>query len=299
MTGERFADLARLPVNVRVGGYRAEFVSWGHIPPGPWRNYLHLHSFFEVCYAYAGSGTLRVDDVVHTVRAGDVFVAAPGRLHQIEADHRDPLGIYFWGHTLIPDRAPAAGPAQDRVDGLLDAFTRRDALAVAAATSLEPVVGVLAAEAARPDAASAAIVRAQAVALVLHTARAVANTADSAGLPVPLDPDQVVADTIERYLRDNADRPIRLRDLAAQVHLSERHTSRVFRRVVGTSIRSFLLNLRLEIAAQRLLEERRSITEVARACGYSDVRHFSTAFRRGTGLTPTRFRDHGGTSTAE
>jgi AraC-like DNA-binding protein len=38
------------------------------------------------------------------------------------------------------------------------------------------------------------------------------------------------------------------------------------------------------------------VTEVARACGYSDVRPFSTAFKRHYGRTPGEYRRTGGTS---
>jgi AraC-like DNA-binding protein len=59
---------------------------------------------------------------------------------------------------------------------------------------------------------------------------------------------------------------------------------------------STLRRLRLELAAQLLLDPAVTVTEVAHACGYSDVRPFSTAFRRHHGRPPTAFRRTGGTS---
>jgi AraC-like DNA-binding protein len=58
---------------------------------------------------------------------------------------------------------------------------------------------------------------------------------------------------------------------------------------------STLRRLRLELAAQLLLDPAVTVTEVARACGYSDVRPFSTAFRSRYGKSPTQFRASGGT----
>ena len=58
---------------------------------------------------------------------------------------------------------------------------------------------------------------------------------------------------------------------------------------------STLRRLRLELAAQLLLDPTLTITEVARACGYSDVRPFSTAFRRKYNRTPGDHRRAGGT----
>lgn len=48
----RFIDLAILPVSLRLGRFSAQLLSWGFFRPRWWRNYLHMHSFFEICYAY-------------------------------------------------------------------------------------------------------------------------------------------------------------------------------------------------------------------------------------------------------
>jgi AraC family L-rhamnose operon transcriptional activator RhaR len=109
-------------------------------------------------------------------------------------------------------------------------------------------------------------------------------------------PAALLAGHIEQYLRDNYSRPIRMRDVAAQVHLSERHTNRLFQRVTGTSIKARLTALRLEAASQLLLSGRRPVKEVAEMSGFPDVQHFTTLFRRHTGLTPAAFRERGGTT---
>ncbi|GAC1643088.1 MAG: hypothetical protein NVS4B2_32730 [Chloroflexota bacterium] len=97
------------------------------------------------------------------------------------------------------------------------------------------------------------------------------------------------------YLRDNYARPVLIRDVATQVHLSERHTARLFRATMGVSIREYLATVRMEIASQLLLEGRMTIKEVARAAGYTDVRHFTNRFRGHFGLPPATFRRQRGT----
>jgi AraC family L-rhamnose operon transcriptional activator RhaR len=109
----------------------------------------------------------------------------------------------------------------------------------------------------------------------------------------------LLAGRIEQYLHDNYNRPIKMRDVAAQVHLSERHTSRLFLQVTGTSIKARLTALRVEAASQLLLSGRRPVKEVAEASGFPDVQHFTTLFRRHTGLTPAAFRQRGGTTFAD
>jgi AraC-like DNA-binding protein len=86
-----------------------------------------------------------------------------------------------------------------------------------------------------------------------------------------------------------------VRDVAGQVHLSERHISRLFSRVMGTSILGYLTRARLDTASQLLLDREMSVKQVARAVGYPDAHYFSTLFGRRTGLTPGEFRSTGGT----
>nr|MBA3710592.1 AraC family ligand binding domain-containing protein [Planctomycetota bacterium] len=93
---ERFIELARTPVRVTLGSFTAEVLGWGFIGTKPWRNWLHSHTYYEICYAYAGRGRFRMLGVDHAVERGQVFVAKPGEEHEIISSRRDPLGIYFW-----------------------------------------------------------------------------------------------------------------------------------------------------------------------------------------------------------
>src|SRR5579875_3041730 len=89
--GRYFAELSRLAMTVPMGNYRAPMRSWGFIEPKWWRNHLHTHTFYEVCYAYAGMGTFAINGKVHEVRKGHVFVAKPGEPHEIISSRAKPL----------------------------------------------------------------------------------------------------------------------------------------------------------------------------------------------------------------
>lgn len=97
----------------------------------------------------------------------------------------------------------------------------------------------------------------------------------------------------EAWLRAHFHEPIRLPDLARRFHFSEptfrRQWSRRFDRPPG----EFIRQLRLE-EAMRLLhhEPGLRINEIALRCGFPDQRHFATAFRQATGMSPTEFREN-------
>jgi AraC family L-rhamnose operon transcriptional activator RhaR len=296
MTGQ-LVDLNAIPTVVAVGGYRAEFLSWGYFEARPWRNYLHSHSFFEICYAYAGHGTFYNRGETYDVRKGDVFVARPGEVHEIVADGADPLGIYFWAHTLRLEQGAVA-------DDVLASLTHPTGPMISARVgSIPALLDLLDREAVGRAPGIPETVAALARALIIATARAVLDSA----IPFPgaiLLPgvDAVVgsrgaaaARTMIRYLHDNYERELCVRDVAAQVHMSERHAARLFRRATGSPVRGYLQRLRMEVAATRLAERELSVKEIARSCGYPDVRHFTTAFRQRWSLTPAAFRQQHGT----
>ena len=289
---DRFVDLAGLLDSCEVGGFRADFVSWGHYRPSYWRNYCHSHSFHEVCLAYAGAGRFNSGTTQYDVGAGHLFLARPGDVHEIESSRGDPLGIAFWGFTFRPVvSGAAAGP------GWWSGLTRAGGPVVSERVGgLPAVIAALAAEAAAPTAGYGESLVAYGAALVLDTARAFALDEDLSVDPIVRDRGPVVVEAMQRHLLDNLARPVTVREVAAAVHLSERHAERLFREVTGASLMSTLRRMRLDLAAQLLLGPTVTVTEVARLCGYSDVRPFSTAFRRAHGQSPGQYRRAGGTS---
>jgi AraC-like DNA-binding protein len=293
---QHFLDLNLLsPPAVHIGSYGGQLLHWGFIRATPWRNYLHTHSFFEVCYSFQGRGTFRIAGTDNALRAGDVFVARPGEAHEIVADDEDPLGIYFWSYTLVPQQDQR--PESRSADALLGAFLTSGKAVSSRTRGMQRTLDMLTEEITYREPGCAEVVGGLVVKLLLDTARAVV---DVPALPGLLDlparsTDEALVQTMVHYLRDNHGRAICLRDVAAQVHMSERHCNRLFHAATGMSIMRFLTTLRLDIAAQLLLEQQLTIKEVAHRSGYSDVQHFMTRFRQRTGMTPTRFRQTGGT----
>lgn len=286
-----FVDLTGLLASGEVDGFAVDFLSWGFYAPEVWRNHAHTHSFHEVCLAYAGSGTFTVDGTEHSVGAGSVFLARPGEVHEIVSHPADGLGIAFWGVALHDARAAATASP-----GWWNGLLREDRPRISQALgSLPALIAALAAEAGSPRAGVAAQVGTLGGALVIETGRAFATAED---LAVELDPTARSSSSVaamERYLADNLERPLRVADVAAVVHLSTRQAARLFAAATGESMMAALRRRRLEHAAHLLLESDEGVAQIARRCGYPEVRPFITAFGRRHGQPPGAFRTHGGT----
>jgi AraC-like DNA-binding protein len=92
-------------------------------------------------------------------------------------------------------------------------------------------------------------------------------------------------------LRRSVDRNVSLSALAAAVHSSPFHLARMFARHTGTSIHQYLLRLRLALSLELLSDATTDLTDGALALGFSSHSHFTAAFGRFFGMTPSTLRE--------
>jgi AraC-like DNA-binding protein len=103
---------------------------------------------------------------------------------------------------------------------------------------------------------------------------------------------RVARERIERavaVLQANISAPPDIATLGAQVGCSPFYLSRLFSRETGMTIPQFLRQIRMERAAELLLEGRHNVTEAAAEVGYSSLSHFSKAFCQTIGCCPVLF----------
>lgn len=78
--------------------------------------------------------------------------------------------------------------------------------------------------------------------------------------------------------------------MAARVHLSVSHFSRLFRRVMDQSYSDYVTALRIREAQNLLHQTDTPISDIARRCGFGRQSYFSRRFKLMTGMTPTQYR---------
>ena len=80
-----------------------------------------------------------------------------------------------------------------------------------------------------------------------------------------------------------------LGDLANRLQCSVFHLCRTFRRIEGLTLHGYLVRLRLRLALEGLADAGGDVTRLALEAGFCSHSHFSAAFRREFGITPSRF----------
>ncbi len=89
-----------------------------------------------------------------------------------------------------------------------------------------------------------------------------------------------------RIIEANIDQPQTIRELSRKVAMNECYLKKGFKAITGKTIHEYQQSLRIAQARILLQEQGRTVTDVANTLGYSSISHFSTAFKKVTGMKP-------------
>ncbi len=84
----------------------------------------------------------------------------------------------------------------------------------------------------------------------------------------------------------NEGRPFTIRELARKVAINECYIKKGFKAITGKTIHDYQQDMRIKKGSEMLRTQKYSVTDVAHLLGFSSISHFSTAFKRVTGLKP-------------
>lgn len=92
------------------------------------------------------------------------------------------------------------------------------------------------------------------------------------------------------FMRQHSAENLSLDQLAAEAGISRFHFIALFKQAVGTTPHQYMLQLRLECAAELLEKTDLSIRMIAENCGFHALSHFSDSFQRHFGQTASDYR---------
>jgi AraC family transcriptional regulator len=95
---------------------------------------------------------------------------------------------------------------------------------------------------------------------------------------------------VQAYVETRLHQQMSLADLAASAGLSSFHFLRSFKGSLGSTPARYVMDRRMERARYLLKVSKITVSEVGISVGFEDVSHFSRAFRRAMGITPSAFR---------
>lgn len=93
------------------------------------------------------------------------------------------------------------------------------------------------------------------------------------------------------YIIEHLAESITIKDIADQLHLSERHLSRLFNQELGQSITTFIRKERIRKAGILLSDSDIPIKDIALQTGFSSVHYFTNVFSNEMDMPPGKFRE--------
>lgn len=101
---------------------------------------------------------------------------------------------------------------------------------------------------------------------------------------------ETLTQNIIKYLNENTDKQLSLKEISKQFSYSLSSIKRIFKEETGSSIITFFNNIRMERAKEMLLRSKMSIEGIAASLGFSNSYYFSTSFKKNFGESPSKFR---------
>ncbi|QHT59721.1 AraC family transcriptional regulator [Paenibacillus lycopersici] len=248
-------------------------------------NFLHKHSFFEICYVLGGNGTYLDDGKLYPLSKGTLFCSRPGITHYIECNPE--LALLFVAFEL------EEGASSESVRGAFQALaeTRKvviqDGDDLAAAQLWRALLRRSGDNASLPE----SVLTQLAVSLLLSFP-SVFSKPLQAEWTAPRRSASALLRQAKLFVTDNLnDHDLSLEKVAAQISVSPRHLSRLFASGVFESYTDYVRKQRIRRAADMLRYTESSIKEIAEATGFGSVHYFTRTFSSLMKVSPARFRE--------
>ncbi len=259
-----------------------------HVYPGfdPDLEFPHWHDMFEIKYYKKGHSVVEIDGKRYSVAAGDVVFINPFEGHLTVTDETDAEYDMIIGNSKFIS-------TKIDIDDSADLF-RRFATGNIKITNLirgnrhvSGALDILFSELHR------GAQRLTVVSLLLYLysvlfAEEISVVSDNA-LSEIMERRQKIENAIE-YIARNYDKECNEEALASMCGLDRFYFSKLFKKVMGVNVHTYIDDLKLFKAQTLLSSTSKNVCEIAYGIGFKDESYFYRWYKKKTGLTPGEFR---------
>ena len=239
----------------------------------------HWHEHMEILRVLSGSLELRLNKQCITVNANELAIITPYQLHMVTAGHEGvSYRVVMFDPALFQNATNAATQYLTPITTMKTLFSSSSANA----ELLQTVDRLVAHRLSGAPYASLLVIGTiyEVIGLLYqHCLEEENNTVIS---------DERLRDVLD-FVNAHFCEDISSDSLSQKFRYDEAYFCRRFKAVTGLSPMKYIRILRLEQAQKLLSEGKRSIGDVAAACGFSDSGYFSRQFKAYYGITPGEY----------
>ena len=103
-----------------------------------------------------------------------------------------------------------------------------------------------------------------------------------------------LVETILAYLKENIDKKLSLDELCVKFNYSKSFLCKIVKTQTGNTIINLFNEMKVAEAKKLLIKDEKSITAIAYALGFQEVKYFGYIFKKHTGVSPATFRKKNG-----
>lgn len=253
--------------------------------------HTHSHEFVEITYVSQGSGVHYIGGEAVSAEHGTLFFIPVGHSHVFrpKTPKQDrPLIVYncLFQMAYLEELRTAFHQASD-----ICSFFTDEHLPWFSVKDTTGAYHVMFQELHREFSAKAPGYLAVLAALIVRMLTGLYRHRLHTGTPAGDMPQWTTVNEALAFIHSNYASGIKLSESAAKANLSERQFSRIFRHQTGMSFTDYLQTIRMDAACRLLSGTRRSVSEIAAASGYADLKFFHRVFKKKIGLTPRQYRE--------
>ncbi len=251
---------------------------------------LHYHRRIEICYIRQGTGNYLIDGKDYSFKAGDIFIINDNEIHLAYNDKDVIIQVILFSPTLLWN---GAGHTFE-MDSLhiIREISRRGKSKITPSDKfynllLDSIKDIFTESYSKCDgyklAVKAALMKLTVILQRCFSIEQNAEIKDKERNTYLLLP-------IFEYMKENYEKKIKLKELAAMANMSTSNFSLIFKESVGSTPIEYLNKIRIVKASQLLLQTNDKIIDIAYNCGFLSLPHFINTFKRYTGKLPKEFR---------
>ncbi|WP_187759782.1 AraC family transcriptional regulator [Thiospirochaeta perfilievii] len=232
----------------------------------------HFDDFFELHYIYKGSGILKKDNILYSLKPDTLLISPPGERHSIKVDKCLGFHVIRLKYTHgIEELLYRVCKRCQNLGGFTLHKSRRYEF-----DRLKLLVSLNTKEA--YDSAWYGIISILGELIIPNSNTKVAYSKD-------------ILTEIIRYMGNHIDKKMKLEDFSSFFNITPSKLTKLFKVRTGFSAMEYFLRLKIDAACYMLTSSKILNKDIALQLGFSDEFHFSKTFKNKTELSPREYRE--------